>query len=155
VVSAVSVPIGAVRLAERHLRHDPPSAADTESLVADVERHLAPLALPHGVPVVGTAGTATTLATVELALAAYDPAAVTGLRITPGAVAARLADLLTRTTAQRRALPGMVVERADVLPAGVAILLGVLARVGAPELIVCDRGIRWGMVEMLRAAADR
>lgn len=155
VVSAVSLPIGAVRLAERHLRHDPPAESDTEALVADIERHLAPLELPRGVPIVGTAGTATTLATVELALAAYDPEAVTGLRITPAAVARRLAGLLALTTAQRRALPGMVVERADVLPAGVAILLGVLARVGAPALIVCDRGIRWGVAVELTAAAGR
>jgi len=145
VVSAVSVPIGAVRLAERHLRHDPPTADDAAALAADVDRHLTRVSLPHGVPVVGTAGTATTLATVELKLTAYDPDKVTGLRLAPATVVARLASLLAATTAERRALPGMVVERADVLPAGVAIMAGVLARVEAPTLIICDRGIRWGV----------
>jgi exopolyphosphatase / guanosine-5'-triphosphate,3'-diphosphate pyrophosphatase len=145
VTFAVSLPIGAVRLAERHLRHDPPTSADAASLVADINHHLAPLALPRHVPVVATAGTATTLATIELALPAYDPAAVTGLRLTPQRVRAQLAKLLAMTTAERRAVPGMVVERADVLPAGVAILNGVLARVQAPVMIACDRGIRWGV----------
>lgn len=145
VVSAVSLPIGAVRLAERHLRHDPPTADEVAALVADVERHLAPLALPRDVPVIGTAGTATTLATVELGLAAYDSDKVTGLRLAPATVGARLAAIAAMTTAERRALPGMVVERADVIPAGVAILAGVLAKVAATELVVCDRGIRWGL----------
>jgi exopolyphosphatase/guanosine-5'-triphosphate,3'-diphosphate pyrophosphatase len=135
-----------VRLAERHLRHDPPTAAEAAALAADVERALAGVELPRGVPVVGTAGTATTLATVELQLAAYDPDRVTGLRLAPAAVRARQDALLRLTVAERRALPGMVVERADVLPAGVAIITGVLARTESPELIICDRGIRWGVV---------
>jgi exopolyphosphatase/guanosine-5'-triphosphate,3'-diphosphate pyrophosphatase len=146
VTAATSVPIGAVRLAERHLRHDPPTAAEAAALAADVERALAGVELPRGVPVVGTAGTATTLATVELQLAAYDPDRVTGLRLAPAAVRARQDALLRLTVAERRALPGMVVERADVLPAGVAIITGVLARTESPELIICDRGIRWGVV---------
>jgi exopolyphosphatase/guanosine-5'-triphosphate,3'-diphosphate pyrophosphatase len=146
VLFAVSLPIGAVRLAERHLRHDPPTPHDAATLVADINHHLAALALPRHVPVVGTAGTATTLATIELALDAYDPAAVTGVRISRERVAAILARLLTMTAAERRAMPGMVVERADVLPAGVAILSGILARVQAPVLITCDRGVRWGVI---------
>jgi exopolyphosphatase/guanosine-5'-triphosphate,3'-diphosphate pyrophosphatase len=145
VVSAVSVPIGAVRLAERHLRHDPPTADDSAALVADVARHLAPLRLPRGVPVVGTAGTATTLATVELGLPAYDAGAVTGLRLSPDSVRARLTTLFAATSAERRAMPGMVVERADVLPAGVAILAVALSQIEATELLVSDRGIRWGV----------
>lgn len=146
VLFAVSLPIGAVRLAERHLKHDPPTPHDAATLVADINHHLAALALPRHVPVVGTAGTATTLATVELALDAYDPAAVTGVRISRERVAGILARLLTMTAAERRAMPGMVVERADVLPAGVAILSGILARVQAPVLITCDRGVRWGVI---------
>jgi len=51
VVSEVSVPIGAVRLTERHLRHDPPTAAEVASLAADIDRQLATLALPRAVPV--------------------------------------------------------------------------------------------------------
>jgi len=145
VVSAVSVPIGSVRLAERHLRGDPPTAAELAALADDVDRHLAPLDLPEGVVVVGTAGTATTMASVALGLHAYDPDRVTGVRLEPAAVEAQLADLVAVPTAARRALPGMVAERADVLPAGAAIFARVLARVGAPALVVCDRGVRWGL----------
>jgi exopolyphosphatase/guanosine-5'-triphosphate,3'-diphosphate pyrophosphatase len=145
VISAVSVPIGAVRLTERHLHTDPPTTAELAALDADIDRTLAPLALPTGVPIVGTAGTATTMAAVALALATYDPDAVTGLRISPAAVAAQYAQLAAATVAERRAIAGVTPERADVIAAGVAIYARALRRVSAPVIITCDRGIRWGV----------
>jgi len=141
----VSVPIGAVRLTERHLKHDPPAAAEIAALDADIDRQLAQLALPRGVPVIGTAGTATTLAAVKLGLARYDAAAVTGLRISPGGVADLLARLLAATVAERKAIAGIEPQRADVIAAGAAIFARIIQRIDAPVLITCDRGIRWGV----------
>lgn len=145
VVSAVSVKIGAVRLAERHLHHDPATADELRALDADIDGVLAPLELPRGVPLVGTAGTATTMAAVQLELAKYDPDAVTGLRLSPTAVASLYARLARATTAERRAIRGVEAERADVITAGVAIYARALARLDAPVMIACDRGIRWGL----------
>jgi exopolyphosphatase/guanosine-5'-triphosphate,3'-diphosphate pyrophosphatase len=145
VLSAVSVPIGAVRLTERHLKHDPPSADEIAALHADIDRHLEPLDLPTGVPIVGTAGTATTMAAAKLALAKYDPSAVTGLRMSRDDVAEQFAKLVGATVAARRDMPGVTPERADVIAAGVAIYVRVMHRVSAPVMITCDRGIRWGI----------
>jgi len=145
VVSAVSVPIGAVRLTERHLKHDPPTRDETQELEADIDRHLGPLALPVDVPLIGTAGTATTMAAVALALTTYDPDKVTGLRLEPGRVVALRDTMLAATTEQRRAMPGVEPQRADVIAAGIAIYARALARVHAPVMITCDRGIRWGL----------
>ena len=145
VVSQVSVPVGAVRMTERHLRHDPPTAAEIEALTADLDRQLAPLVLPRAVAVIGTAGTATTLAAAQLGLVHYDPVAVTGLRIPPGDVHALLARLLSATVAERKTIPGIGAARADVIAAGVAIFDRVIQRIDAPVLITCDRGIRWGV----------
>jgi exopolyphosphatase/guanosine-5'-triphosphate,3'-diphosphate pyrophosphatase len=146
VTAEVSVPIGAVRLTERHLKHDPPAAAEIAALDADIDRHLAALALPDAVSVIGTAGTATTLAAVKLGLVRYDAAAVTGLRISPGAIADLRARLLAATVAERKAIAGIEPARADVIAAGVAIFARIVARIDAPVLITCDRGIRWGVV---------
>ena len=145
VVSAVSVPIGAVRLTERHLKHDPPAHGEILELEADIDRHLAQLALPVGVPLIGTAGTATTMAAVALSLATYDPDKVTGLRLTPERVAELRDTMLAASTAERRATPGVEPQRADVIAAGIAIYARALARVHAPVMITCDRGIRWGL----------
>jgi exopolyphosphatase/guanosine-5'-triphosphate,3'-diphosphate pyrophosphatase len=145
VVGEVSVPIGAVRLTERHLKHDPPSAAEVMALTADIDRHLAAQVLPRGVPVIGTAGTATTLAAVELGLTSYDPARVTGLRLSRDAVAALNGRLLAATVAERKAIPGIEPQRADVIAGGSAIFARIVQALDAPVLITCDRGIRWGL----------
>jgi exopolyphosphatase/guanosine-5'-triphosphate,3'-diphosphate pyrophosphatase len=145
VISQVSVPIGAVRMTERHLKHDPPTGDEIAALTADIDRELAPLVLPHGVPVIGTAGTSTTLAAVKLGLAQYDAAAVTGLRLAPEAVEALRARLIAATVAERKAIIGIEPQRADVIAAGVAIFARIIHRIDAPVLITCDRGIRWGL----------
>jgi exopolyphosphatase/guanosine-5'-triphosphate,3'-diphosphate pyrophosphatase len=145
VVSAVSVPIGAVRLTERHLEHDPPTADEIAALDADIDRHLAPLDLPAGVPLIGTAGTATTMGSAQLALAKYDPDAVTGLRLAPGIVDEMRARLLAATIAARKGMPGIEIQRADVIAAGVAIYARAVHRMQSPVMITCDRGIRWGL----------
>lgn len=146
VVSARSLPIGAVRLAERHLKHDPPTPVEIDAMDADIAAHLATLELPTGVPLVGTAGTATTMAAITLALDTYDPDAVTGARLLPATVDTLRSTLLAASTAERRQIPGVEAQRADVIQAGVAIYAHAVARMRAPVMITCDRGIRWGVV---------
>ena len=145
VTAQVSMPIGAVRLTERHLRNDPPSAPEIAALTADIDRHLAALTLPRGLPVIGTAGTATTLAAIKLGLDPYDPAAVTGLRLSRDTVVMMLGRLLAASVAERKQVPGIEPERADVIAAGAAIFARILQGIDATVLIACDRGIRWGL----------
>lgn len=142
--SAVSVPIGAVRLTERHVHSDPPTAGERAALVADIDRALAPLTLPTGVVLVASAGTASTLAALDLA-APYDPARVHGHQVTPAQLAELTERLLAATVAERRALPGMEPQRADVIAAGAAIFARLAHRLAAPAVVVSDRGIRWGL----------
>jgi exopolyphosphatase/guanosine-5'-triphosphate,3'-diphosphate pyrophosphatase len=148
--SATSVPIGAVRLTERHLRHDPPTVDEIATLEHDIQEHFESLSLPSRVPVVGTAGTATTIAALDLGLAKYDPVRVTGLRLDPRVVERQKDMLLATPIAERRKLRGMEPERADVIAAGVAIYALLLHQVGATRFITCDRGIRWGLAHELR-----
>ncbi len=86
------------------------------------------------------------MAAVVLALTTYDPDAVTGLRLEPARVAELRARLFAATIAERREMPGMEPQRADVIAAGVAIYARLVQRLRAPALITCDRGIRWGLV---------
>jgi len=145
VTSATSLPIGAVRMTERFLRSDPPKPDEVRAMVAEIDAQLATLELPREVTVVGTAGTATTIAAIAKGLTRHDPDKVTGVRVSPMAVDAQLARMLTQTVAQRRATRGIEPPRADVIAGGVAIYARVLHRIDAPVLITCDRGIRWGL----------
>jgi exopolyphosphatase / guanosine-5'-triphosphate,3'-diphosphate pyrophosphatase len=146
-----SLPIGSVRLAERHLHGDPPAPAEVQALYADIDDMLARVELPSGVRVVGTAGTATSIASVALALASYDRARVNGFTMPASAVTEQLGRLLSLTLAERRALPGLEPQRADVITAGVAIFARLLERVRAREFLVGDCGVRWGLAYELAA----
>lgn len=147
VAFARSLRIGARRMTERHLAHDPPRADELAALAADLDAELAAIAgeLPRGVPVIGTAGTATTIAAIELGLAEHDPVRVTGARVAAATVDAQLARLAALDTAGRAAIAGVAPERADVIVGGVAVYARTLHALAAPTLITCDRGIRWGL----------
>lgn len=153
VTSYRSLPIGAVRMSERHLENDPPAAEQCRAMIADVDGALAELDLPGGAPLVAVSGTATTMAAVELRLRDYAPDRVHGYRLAPAVVDRQLARYLELTTDERRRLPGMEPQRADVIAGGVCIFARLLARLGTGDLIVSDRGVRWGLAYELSANA--
>jgi exopolyphosphatase/guanosine-5'-triphosphate,3'-diphosphate pyrophosphatase len=156
-VRGLSLPLGSVRLTESHLPHHPIPAAELAALRAHVGRGVEPLAqalpdgLPAGAAVVAVAGTATTLAALELALDPYDPARVEGLALDR----ARLADWIERLAAlgveARKRLPGLEPGRADVIVAGLVCLEVALLRLGATHFRVSERGVRHGVALRLLA----
>jgi exopolyphosphatase/guanosine-5'-triphosphate,3'-diphosphate pyrophosphatase len=152
--SLVSLPIGAVRLAERHLHGDPATAEETRALLADIDGHLArldPSLAGCGAALVGTAGTATTLAAVEQKLRVYDADRVQGFRLTRAAVERQLARYLELTVAEKRRLPGLEPQRADFIAVGAAIYARLASHLAATELVTSDRGVRWGVLLELAA----
>jgi exopolyphosphatase/guanosine-5'-triphosphate,3'-diphosphate pyrophosphatase len=150
---AHSMDVGAVRLTERHLRADPPTAAQVEAAVADVQAALgaaeAEVLLTGVDELVGVAGTVTTMAAMGLGLSRYDSAAIHGSRLTAGQVHDIADQLLAMTVAQRRAIPVMHPGRADVIGGGALILRTVLDRVGSPEVLVSEHDILDGIARSL------
>jgi exopolyphosphatase/guanosine-5'-triphosphate,3'-diphosphate pyrophosphatase len=98
---------------------------------------------------VGVAGTITTLKALELGLEPYDPARVHGASLALSAVEALCAKLASLPLAERQQLPGLEPKRADVIVAGAIIVRDLLRRSGATELVVSDRGVRFGLLERL------
>jgi exopolyphosphatase/guanosine-5'-triphosphate,3'-diphosphate pyrophosphatase len=147
--SFTSFPMGAVRMAERHLHSDPAAAAEARALIGDIDAMLAALDFPRGAPLIATSGTATTLGAVALKLRAYDPDRVHGLKLEPGEVERQLAIYLELTVEEKRRLPGLEPARADVIAAGTAILARIMHRAQSPAMLVSDRGVRWGLAYAL------
>ena len=93
---------------------------------------------------VGVAGTVTTLAALSLELVEYDAELVHGHRLSRAEVGRIENALFALSLSQRKSLAGMPAKRADVLPAGAMLLRSVMDHLGADEVMVSDRGIRWG-----------
>jgi exopolyphosphatase/guanosine-5'-triphosphate,3'-diphosphate pyrophosphatase len=149
--AVVSVPVGVVALAERFLRADPIDRTEYVACAAYVAGRLAADAWPAVRPLaprrlVGTAGTITTLAALDLALPAYDPARVQGHRLTRPRIEALLARLGALPVAERARLPALEPGRADLIVPGIALTLGVLDGLGLAELTVSDAGLREGIL---------
>jgi exopolyphosphatase/guanosine-5'-triphosphate,3'-diphosphate pyrophosphatase len=145
----VSLPIGSVRLTERFVHHDPALPEEVEALSGAVDEALAAVPFARsggGAALVGVAGTVTTLAAMAQDLADYDPARVHGYRLQRGALAAQIDRVRRSSQHEREQMAGLDPRRADVILAGAVILERIAAASAAAEVVVSDRGIRWGLL---------
>ncbi|WP_122816550.1 exopolyphosphatase [Nocardioides pantholopis] len=149
--AAHSMDIGSVRLHERHLRSDPPTMAEVDACVADIDAQLdaCPVCPAAAATVVGVAGTTITIAAGVLGLTAYDRDAIDQARLRVDDVHAMVDRLVSMTVNERLALPWMHPGRADVIDAGALILSRVLRRTRVTELVVSEAdildGIAWSV----------
>ena len=102
----------------------------------------------------GTSGTVTTLASLHLDLPQYDRTAVDGLVVPAEAMRAITTRLSSLSLDDRRLVPCIGRERADLVVAGCAILDTILDLWPATRLGVADRGIREGILRGLISAGD-
>ena len=105
----------------------------------------------EGIRLLGTSGTVTTLASVHLALPAYDRRAVDGLHVPVDAMQKISTMIAEMDHDERSALPCIGRDRADLVVAGCAILEAILEIWPAKKLGVADRGIREGILRSLMA----
>jgi exopolyphosphatase / guanosine-5'-triphosphate,3'-diphosphate pyrophosphatase len=122
VTAAKSVDIGCVRLTERHLRQDPPTAEQIAAAEADVDAAIAragqDVPLERATAVVGVAGSITTITAHALRLREYSPNAIHGTELPLDTVRKAATELLTMARSDRAALPYMHPGRVDVIGAG-------------------------------------
>jgi exopolyphosphatase/guanosine-5'-triphosphate,3'-diphosphate pyrophosphatase len=142
-----SLDIGSVRLTERFLATDPPTAAEIKATTAHVDAALdtLPPELRRAGTLVGVAGTTRTVAAVALELATYDRAKLHLVRLSAAKVHEVRDQLLCMTVAERRAIPSMDPGRADVIGAGAIVLSACIDHLGVPDVVVSRHDILDGM----------
>ncbi|MER5909258.1 Ppx/GppA phosphatase family protein [Streptomyces sp. NPDC001982] len=156
--AARSVDVGCVRMTERHLLReggvsDPPAPEQIAAMRADIEAALdlaeqtVPLRKAH--TLVGLAGSVTTVSAIAQDLPEYDSARIHHSRISHDRVREITEWLLRSTHAERAAIPSMHPGRVDVIGAGALVLLAIMERIGAQEVVVSEHdildGIAWSV----------
>jgi len=149
VEQVVSLPLGAVRLAERYCKSDPLRPKHWKALRRAIDQAIKDKIgkPPFAAEVmIGSGGTFTNLA--EMAQAERE-GKVTQAReyAISRAEVARLLDRLRETPLEaRRHIPGLNPERADIIVAGVAVVARLTKRLGTQRVLVNDRGVRDGVL---------
>jgi exopolyphosphatase/guanosine-5'-triphosphate,3'-diphosphate pyrophosphatase len=151
VEAAKSVNIGCVRMSERHLNQQPPSAVQVQAAIADIDRAIAEaardVAITTAKTLVAVAGTATTVAAAALELSAYDRYAIHLSRISAEKVHQVAAKFQSLSRDEIANLGYMHPGRVDVITAGALVLSRVMAATGATEFVASETdildGIAW------------
>nr|WP_272920173.1 Ppx/GppA phosphatase family protein [Streptomyces sp. SID7804] len=160
--AARSVDVGCVRMTERHLVRDgavtdPPSEEQIAAMRADIEAALdraeetVPLREAH--TLVGLAGSVTTVSAIAQDLPEYDSEAIHHSRVSRDRVREITHWLLRSTHAERAAVPSMHPGRVDVIGAGALVLLSIMERIGAQEVVVSEHDILDGIAHSCAAEA--
>jgi exopolyphosphatase/guanosine-5'-triphosphate,3'-diphosphate pyrophosphatase len=151
-VAAQSMDMGSVRMHERYLTDDPPTADQVAACVAAIDEHLdaCPVDVASAATVVGVAGTVLSIAAGVLDLPTYDKTVIDQSELATADVRAFVERLVAMPVARRLQFGWMHPGRVDVLGAGGLVLDRVLARCSATTLVASEAdildGIAWSMV---------
>ncbi len=148
--AVISLDLGVVRLLERAFHHDPPTAQEIHEAEASIDQELAKASKAFGpmprIPLVGTAGTITTLAAMAQGLPRYVSARVHNYELTLPTIKRLEEDLTTKIGPQRLAMRGLEPGREYVIVAGTVILRRVMETFGFDTCRVSDFGLREGIL---------
>jgi exopolyphosphatase/guanosine-5'-triphosphate,3'-diphosphate pyrophosphatase len=146
-----SLDMGCVRVTERFLAADPPTADQlrqarnfADGLLDDAVRAQPGLLAVR--TLVGLAGTVAALAAFDQGLPGYERDRVHHYRLRRKRVDAALSRLASTDAAGRRAMPGIEPERADVIVGGTVILAAIMDRFGFDECLTSEADILDGLV---------
>ncbi|MGH9530558.1 MAG: exopolyphosphatase [Terriglobales bacterium] len=153
----VSLPLGAVRLTNEFLRHDPPRKTEIRQLRGFITREIERIAgrTIRAKPkvVIATSGTAESLAAVCHGLyKTKRPRATTVSRAQMRRIAKLLANLPLE---KRRTLSGVGPRRAEIIVAGAAVYTELLERCQLPGFRYSPLGLRDGLLAQMTAEYDR
>jgi exopolyphosphatase/guanosine-5'-triphosphate,3'-diphosphate pyrophosphatase len=144
-LETISLPLGAVRLTEQFLLHDPPASDEVKKLRAEIDKflHLTPSSLEG--KLVGIGGTAVTLGAMHLSLDAFDGNKVHSLQLIINDLRGQIEELQEKDLATRKQIKGLPPDRADIILAGAMIILATMERLQKDTIHISTHGLRYGL----------
>lgn len=156
--SKSSIPMGAVKLQESFVRHDPPASEEVEAIKNHIFESVKESFLKHfpSQPlntvmnsfkgIIATGGTATTAAAINLGTESYEGDRIHSHRIAISALREILEKLISLPLAERSKIKGLEPERADIIIPGVLILETIMDMLQKEEVIISDYGLLEGLL---------
>ncbi len=147
-----SLPIGAVSLTEKFSPKTPCRVTDLRAMAAVIRQALAPAikeikGQKETVPqLIGSGGTATSLAAMHLKMTQYDPEKIQGVCLASPTLTGQLTKLCGLRTDERAFLPGLAKGRGDIIIAGCLVYQILLELLEIPALTVSDAGLLEGIL---------
>ncbi len=147
-----TIPTGVVKLFDNHIKSDPPSKQDVTSLNNEAEDILNKLKIKIGnhltnkTVFIGTAGTITTLASIDLGLETYDHEKIHMHIIPPQRLYAISDMLMGISLSGRKKLKGLEPERADLIIPGILFTIKIMEVFGFKDMLVSDNGLLEGIL---------
>jgi exopolyphosphatase/guanosine-5'-triphosphate,3'-diphosphate pyrophosphatase len=153
----VSLPLGAVRLTNEFLQHDPARKSEIKRLRSFAGREIGRISarIQRARPgiVLATSGTAASLAAVGRGLYKTKGARLSGVSNTQ---MRRIAKMLARLPLEeRKKLPGVGPRRAEIIPAGALVYAEILDRCQLRGFRYSPLGLRDGLLAQMAAEYDR
>jgi len=156
--SALSLPLGVVRLAENtHMCANLSKLQYLElasEIRASVENSRAFISIAPDTKFIGSGGTITTVAAIKEKMTTYDPEKINGYALTHKDLRAIYRQLNQLSLAERKNLPGMVPGREDILLYGIIIFIVLIELTGLTKIYVTDRGLRYGYLLNIKNTGD-
>ena len=147
--TGISLPLGALRLSEKFLESDPPTAKQLRRLRDHVRSHLAKAQLTRlgaGDRLVGTGGTLRNLAKIDRQSRRYPIRGLHGYELSVDRLAEVVDRLATSREKHRDEIPGLSAERADSIVGGAVAIQTLAEFVRARQILVSGQGVREGKV---------
>lgn len=147
-----TIPTGVVKLFDNHIKSDPPSKADTIALRREAEIILSRLKTQMGHLInsrtvfIGTAGTITTLASIDIGLESYDHEKIHRHNISLEKLYDISGRLLSIPLSERKKMIGLEPERADLIIPGILFTINVMELFGFDNILVSDNGLLEGVL---------
>jgi exopolyphosphatase/guanosine-5'-triphosphate,3'-diphosphate pyrophosphatase len=147
ILKNLSFNIGAVILTETYCMHDPVTHRDIDLMYDHIQKTINLNDTLKSVnDLIGSCGAITTMAAVKYQMHDYDSNVIHGVRLTRKDIQKQIKLFASKTICQRKQIPGIQKGREDIVLAGACIVEYIMSQLLCDQIIVCDRGIRYGII---------
>ncbi|GIV96788.1 MAG: exopolyphosphatase [Herpetosiphonaceae bacterium] len=147
-VRSISLPLGTIRLFERFLSTDRPSAEQLSRLESYLQEQLSTIewfGCLGAMQLVGMGGTVRNLAKIDQEAQGYPLDKLHGYEIPIERVEEIAAQLALLSTQERQDIPGLSRDRADTILPGVILIRSLMRYSGCRSLLISGHGLREGL----------